>query len=264
MILNGCPTGMVPTKEMTPHVPLSVGEIVDDSLRMIEEGVSMLHLHAREDGKPTWKKEIYRRLVCGVRERAPDVVICVSTSGRLWSDFERRSEVLELDGDAKPDFASLTLGSMNFIGQASVNAPEMIRDLARKMMDRGIRPELEVFDLGMMHFAKRLETEGLLPRRKYANILLGNLGTAPAELGALATIVDAAPADTTIAVAGIGAFGLPAHLMAIAAGLSVRVGLEDGIHFEKGVLATNAMLARRVRELARIAGRPIEKAREVV
>lgn len=147
---------MVPTKAMTPHVPISVDEITREATRLVELGASILHLHARDEhGTPTWKKEVYRRILLGIRERAPEAVLCVSTSGRLWSDFARRSDVLELDGDARPDMASLTLGSMNFIGQASVNSPSMIRDLARKMADCGIRPELEVFDLGMMHYARR-------------------------------------------------------------------------------------------------------------
>lgn len=251
---------MVPTKEMTLHVPIAVDEIVTEAARLVELGASILHLHARDEhGKPTWKKEMYRRILLGIRERAPEAVLCVSTSGRLWSDFARRSEVLELDGDARPDMASLTLGSMNFIGQASLNPPDMIRDLARKMAERGIRPELEVFDLGMMHFAHRLAEEGLLPGRRYANVLLGNLGTAPADLGVLSIIVDSAPADTVIGVSGIGVFGPAAHAAALSAGLHVRVGLEDGVHFdaERKVLATNEMLVRRIRDLAGLVGRRV-------
>ncbi len=267
LLLNCCPTGMVPTKAMTPHVPIAVEEIVAEAGELVALGASILHLHARdEDGKPTWKKEIYRRLLIGIRERVPDVTLCVSTSGRLWSDFERRSEVLELDGDARPDMASLTLGSMNFVGQASVNSPDMIRDLARKMADRGIRPELEVFDLGMMHFARRLVSERLLPRRNYVNVLLGNLGTAPADLGALSMIVDAAPAESAIGVAGIGVFGAAVHAAALSAGLHVRVGLEDGVYFDSGkqTRATNVALLQRVRDMAGLVGRRIATRDEVV
>ncbi len=251
---------MLPTREMTPHVPLTVEEIIADVSRLAQLGAVIAHLHARdEQGKPTWKKEVYRRIVAGLRELCPDLVLCVSTSGRLWSDFERRSEVLELEGDAKPDMASLTLGSMNFVGQASVNSPQMIRDLARKMADRGLRPELEVFDLGMMDLARRLDLERLLPPRKYINVLLGNLGTAPADLGVLSMLVDAAPTDSVIGVAGLGVFGPAVHAAAVAAGLHVRVGLEDGIHFdaEKKILATNVTLVERVRSMAALVGRRV-------
>lgn len=259
LVVNCSPTGMVPTREMTPHVPLSVEEIVAEGLRLADGGASVLHLHARdEDGQPTWRKEIYQRIFCGIREKNQDVILCASTSGRLWSDFERRSAVLELGGDA-PDMASLTLGSMNFIRQASSNSPSVIRDLAKKMADHGIRPELEVFDLGMMHFARHLIREGLLPAHNYINVLLGNLGTAPADLGALSLIVDSAPPDSVIGVAGVGVTGLPVQMAAVAAGLNVRVGIEDGIHFdvEKKTLATNPALVERVVGIAALLGRRI-------
>ncbi|HXE72653.1 MAG TPA: 3-keto-5-aminohexanoate cleavage protein, partial [Candidatus Nitrosotenuis sp.] len=231
LVVNCCPTGMVPTRQMSPHVPLAADEIVAEAVALARAGAAILHLHARDEtGAPTPSKEVYRRILCEVRQRVPEVILCVSTSGRLWSDFARRSEVLDLEGDARPDMASLTLGSMNFMRQASLNEPATIRDLARKMLDRGIKPEVEIFDLGMMDFAHRLVHEGLLPGVLYANILLGNLGTAPADLGCLSLIADRAPRPCVLSVAGLGAASLPVHMVALAAGMHVRVGLEDTLY----------------------------------
>jgi 3-keto-5-aminohexanoate cleavage enzyme len=163
-ILNFTPTGLIPTREMTPFVPVTPSEIVEQVLEVKDLGVSMVHLHAREPdgGEPTCKKEIYADIIRGIRKKDRDLILCVSTSGRIQTEFEKRSECLEIDGDLKPDCASLTLSSLNFNNQASINAPETIQALARKMLERRIRPELEAFDLGMINYAQYLITKGLL------------------------------------------------------------------------------------------------------
>lgn len=132
----------------------------------------MVHLHARDrDGLPSCDRAIFGDIIAGIRERHPDTVIVVTTSGRNFSELERRAAVLELDGSLKPDMASLTLGSLNFPGQASVNSPETIQRLAEMMKTRGIRPELEIFDLGMINFARWLIKRGLIEPPFYFNIL---------------------------------------------------------------------------------------------
>src|SRR4051794_3448812 len=167
---------MVPTRAMTPHVPMTPTEIARDVAAAAAVGITSVHLHARDDdGAPTWDREVYARIVGAVRAAAPDVVVNVSTSGRSWSELERRADVLALDGDLKPDLASLTLSSLNFVGQASVNDPETIRGLARIMRERGIVPELEIFDLGMVNMAHVLRKEGLLPEPLVANLFFGNV-----------------------------------------------------------------------------------------
>ena len=139
LIINFTPSGMIPTKQMTPHVPVSPEEIISEALDSRQFGVSMIHLHARDkDGKPTYKKDIYKQIVKGIRDVDKDIIICLSTSGRSWSEFEKRSECLELQGSHKPDMGSLTLSSLNFNKQASVNSPDMIQMLAKKMLDNNI------------------------------------------------------------------------------------------------------------------------------
>ena len=192
-----------------------------------------------------------------VRERCPDVIVCVSTSGRTFGELEQRAAVLDLEGDLKPELASLTLGSLNFPQQASVNEPSMIRDLAERMRNRGIVPEIEIFDLGMVDYARHLLDREILHPPLYANILLGNLGTLAATPFNLAAAVQALPAGTTWAAAGIGRFQLAVNSLAIAMGGHVRVGLEDNLWLdtEKTRPADNLALVERVVGLAQAAER---------
>jgi uncharacterized protein (DUF849 family) len=246
---------MVPTKESSPHLPVTPEEIAADVQACRRHGITSVHLHARDrQGAPSASKEIYARIVAGIRERDPELVICVSCSGRNAPEFAQRSAVLELDGDLKPDMASLTLGSLNFTRSASVNSPDMIRDLAAKMRDRGIKPELEVFDVGMVNYAGYLIDKGLLTPPHYFNILLGNIASAQASLLHLATIVAALPPRSIWCLAGFGADQLTMNAVAIAMGAGVRVGLEDNLWLDRGRTrpADNPSLVKRLVELAAI------------
>jgi uncharacterized protein (DUF849 family) len=266
LIVNLALTGMVPTKAMTPHVPITTEEILEDVARCAELGASMIHVHARDAaGVPTSDPDAFAPIVEGVRRIDPALVVCVTCSGRFANTLEQRAAVLDLTGSAKPDMASLTLGSNNFVQQASVNAPETIRGLAARMQARGIRPELEVFEPGMAAFGRHLVEKGLVSEPCYVNILLGNLGTAPATPGMLGAFLALIPERWTWGVAGIGRYQLEANLMAVAAGGHVRVGLEDNIWWDAGRtrLATNAMLVERVARMAELAGRPLASPAQV-
>ena len=252
------PTGMVPTRAMTPHVPLTPAEIAADVAAAASIGITSVHLHARgDDGDPTWEREVYQRIVGAVREAAPEVVINVSTSGRTWSEVERRADCLALDGDLKPDLASLTLSSLNFLTQASINSPDTIHALATIMRDRGIVPELEVFDLGMVNYVHVLQRKGLLPGPVVANMFFGNVAGMQATLAEMGLAIDRLPPGTIWSGAGLGDFAVPVQSHSVAAGGGVRVGLEDGIWFDRGRtrLATNPMLVERVHELLALHGR---------
>src|SRR5207247_8395610 len=119
------------------------------------------HIHARDDREePEWRTDRYSDILAAVRARCPDAVLCVTTSGRRVQDVERRAA--SLDATPKPDMGSLTLGSMNFLREASMNAPDVIEALARAMQERGIVPELEIFDVGMARWARHLADRGVL------------------------------------------------------------------------------------------------------
>jgi len=266
LILNLAPTGMVPTRDMSPHVPISPEEIVADCQRCADLGAAILHVHARdEDGRPTWRKEVYARIIGGIRETHPDVIICVSLSGRTFPEFEKRSEPLFLQGDLKPDMASLTLSSMNFARTESVNAPDMVTRLAETMAERGIRPELEVFDAGMVNYAGYLADRGVLTGPHYFNILLGNLASAQATPLHLAAITQGLPEDAFWCAGGIGAAQLPANALGLLFGNGVRVGLEDFLWLdaERKQPATNAGMVERIRQLAATFGKSFAGAGEV-
>jgi 3-keto-5-aminohexanoate cleavage enzyme len=260
LIINAAITGMVPTRKDSPHVPLSPEEIIGDAVRSVRAGASIVHLHVRdENGEPTYRKELYERVILGIREHCPEVILCVSTSGRKHNSFECRSQVLELEGDAKPDMGSLTLGSLNFPGQASINTPEMIESLALKMKERGIIPEIEAFEAGMIHAAKVLILRGILTGPFYMNILLGSLYSAPATLFDLSCMVKNLPRPVQWAAAGIGRFQLSMNTAAILMGGHVRVGLEDNLYYDQNrrQLATNEQLIRRIVRLSSEFGREV-------
>lgn len=250
VIINACLTGMIPTKELNPSTPVSPEEIIKSALKCASLGASIVHLHTRdESGKPTWKKEIYAKIIEGIRKANKNLILCVSTSGRNWKEFEKRSECLELSGDLKPDMGTLTVGSMNFINQESVNSPEMIEKLALKMKEKNIKPELEIFESGMVHKANYLIAKGIIADpAPYFNLFLGSLGTAPLDATSFAAMLNLLPKNAVWSAAGVGMFQLDANILGLSLGGGVRTGLEDNIYFdrEKKVLASNESLVERI------------------
>ena len=259
LIINSCLTGVV-NKPGQSKTPISVNEIVENACEVVEAGATILHCHARdEEGNNTWDPEVFGRIFSGIRKHHPDVVLCATCSGRVENTFETRSAVLMLDGDAKPDMGSLTLGSMNFITGPSINSPEMIQKLATTMWEREIIPEMEVFDLGMLNYGLFLASRGILKPPYYVNVLLGSLGTIPARAEDLCTMTRDIPDNWIWAGAGIGKFQLPVNMLSITMGGHVRVGLEDNIYYDynKAVQATNADLVKRLVRVADELMRPV-------
>lgn len=263
LIINLAPTGLVPSRADSPLLPLSVAEIAEDVARCAALGASMVHLHARDaDGIATNEPAAIAALITAVRRRVPDIVITATTSGRRATDVQQRAAALSLQGEAKPDMASLTLASMNFSRDASVNAPATVMRLAEIMLENGIKPELEVFDLGMVNFAHILIDKGLLKPPYYFNLLLGNPATAQATLLHLGMLVNDLPAGSVWAVAGIGRYQTRATALGVAMGDGVRTGLEDNLWLDdaRTVLASNAQLVQRAAALAHAQGRPLASA----
>ena len=267
LIINFTPTGMIPTKKMTPLVPVSVNEIIEDVHSACEIGITMVHLHARDavSGEPTYYKEVYGEIIGGIRKYAPELVICVSLSGRNYKELEKRSDPLFLEGDLKPDMGSLTLSSLNFNRTASMNSPQMVQDLARIMKERGIVPELEAFDVGMINYANYLHKKGLLHPPYYFNLLLGNIACAQATLLHAGLMVNELPDNSLWSLAGIGNVQINMNSVAIAMGGGVRIGLEDNIWYDQGrtKLASNSDLLQRIHRLAEVHDRNIMSSKEL-
>lgn len=265
LIINACLTGMIPMKTVTPYVPISADEIIEDAVKVYDAGARIVHLHARDaNGQPVSDAKYFEKIISGIRRERKDLICCVTTSGRNISDVKQRAEVLYLTGDAKPDMASLTLGSLNFLTGASVNTIETVEYLAMTMQENQIKPEMEIFDYGMINLAKYLERHDIISGKKYFNILLGNMNTAPATLASLSMITENLPQNSLWAATGIGNFQLPINVMAIASGGHVRVGLEDSIYYDynENTLATNENLIKRVARVAEELQRPIATADE--
>jgi uncharacterized protein (DUF849 family) len=270
LIINAAITGMVSTKADNPDLPCSPDEIIEDACRCRDAGAGIVHVHARDPmGIPTYKKEIYYEIISGIRNKCPDLLICGSASGRAYKEFWQRAQVLDPEPGCSPDFASLTLGSMNFPNQASVNEPAMIESLAKAMTELGIVPEWELFDLGMIDYANFLIKKGVLRKPYYCNIFLGSLGTLSATPFNLAVMVNALPENTVWSATGIGRFQFFINSLAITMGGHVRVGLEDSLYYDsdKKHPATNPGLIDRIVKVARAIGREIaspEKTRQLL
>jgi 3-keto-5-aminohexanoate cleavage enzyme len=266
MIIQLAPTGMIPMKKDTPHVPISPDEIARDAFKAYRLGSSVVHIHARDsEGRPTHKKEIYEDIISRIRDKCPDMIICVSTSGRSDPDIRHRMEVLEL----KPDMASLTLGSVNFSKGPSMNSLEHIETLAHAMINNGVKPELEVFEAGFINTAKYLVKKGYIKPCLHFNLILGSLGSMPADIRDLAYLAGSLPEGSTWSAAGIGRFQTQINAAAIIMGGHVRVGLEDSIYYnyERRELATNEQLVKRIVNTANDLGREIaspQEAREIL
>lgn len=267
LIINLAPTGMIPTKEMTEFVPQSINEVVEDVHEAWEIGITMVHLHAREQdtGIPTYKSEIYAKMIEGIRKFSKDLVICVSLSGRTFGEFEKRSEPLHPDGILKPDMGSLTLSSLNFNKQASVNDPDMIKALAAEMKKRRIAPEFEAFDAGMINYARYLHRKDLVAPPFYFNLLLGNIACAQADILHAGIMIRDLPEDSLWSLAGIGDSQIKMNSLAIAMGGGVRVGVEDNIWYDqkRTKLARNVDFIRRIHTIAEANDRPLMSSAEL-
>ncbi len=261
IIINFCPTGMVPTKAITPHVPVSPAEIIEQTHEAFELGITIAHIHARnEDGSPTHRASVYKEVFEGLRKCCPDLIICGSSSGRSWSEFEKRSEVVEL----KPDMCSLTLSSLNFGKQASLNDPNMIVMLAEKMKAYGVVPELECFDMGMINYGLYLIKKKIVEGPYYWNLLFGNIAGFQPTFSQIGAALQEIPNDHHVGFAGLGDKQLTVNAMAVANGYGVRVGLEDNLWFDqhRKTLCSNIELVKRIHRLMEIHGTTLMTAKE--
>jgi 3-keto-5-aminohexanoate cleavage enzyme len=244
-IVNFCPTGTQPSRENS-LAPIHVNEIIDNVLSCQEIGLTMIHIHARdEQGKNTYKKEVYQRIIDGVKSHTKDLVIGVSLSGRYFSEPSLRAEVLSL----QPDFGSLTMSSMNFPKSASTNDPETILWLINEMDKYGVLPEIECFDSGMLNYTNYLIKKGILTNPLYVNVIYGNLFNAGTDIATISAIIHNLPREARVCFGGIGASQLKANVMGLLEADGVRIGIEDNLYFSGKNLATNQELLQRLHRI---------------
>jgi 3-keto-5-aminohexanoate cleavage enzyme len=254
LIITAAVVGAELTREDTPYLPLTPEEIAEEARRACEAGASLVHLHARDaEGAPTQDREVYREILDRVRERC-DAVIQVSTGGAVGMSAEERLQPVVLG----PEMASLTAGTVNFGDEVFFNPRKLMVRFAEAMQEHGVKPELEIFDAGMVTNALWLERKGYVAAPLHFDFVLGVPGALPASMKNLLHLVESVPRSATWSVAGIGRHQLPMAAAAALLGGHARVGLEDNIFHRAGELAEgNAPLVERVVRLARELGREV-------
>lgn len=264
LIITTALTGNVPTRDLTPHVPLTPEDIAADVARCAAAGACLFHIHARDAaGKPTLDPSVFRETVGRIKSVCPEVILQLSTGARAGKDRESRANPVRL----LPEMASFTTGSNNLPGIVYENAPDFIAFLAGVFQETGVKPEIEVFETGMINNALHLVKKGLLEPPLHFDFVLGAPGAMPGTVKNMVFLADSLPPDATWTVAGIGKAELPLATAAIAMGGHVRVGIEDNLRLPDGSLATNVQLVEKVVTIARTMGREIaspEEARRIL
>lgn len=254
LIITAALTGNVPTKKMNPNLPVTPAEISADARACADAGACLFHVHARDqEQKPTLDLAIYKQIVAAIKQAVPDVILQLSTGARAGTDPEARVNPVRL----LPEMASFTTGSNNLPGIVYANAPEFIEYLATVFRDTGVKPEIEVFEAGMINNARFLQKKGYIGSPLHFDFVLGAPGAMPAGMRNLVFLSQSIPPGSTWTVAGIGKAEIPMATAAIVMGGHVRVGLEDNLRMPDGSPATNPRLVEKVAAIAREVGRDI-------
>lgn len=266
LIITAAICGAEVTKKQNPNVPYTISEVAEEAKRAYEEGASIIHLHVRnDDGTPTQDKERFCACIAEIKKRCPKAIIQVSTGGAVgMSNLERLQPVYLM-----PKMATLDCGTMNFGGdEIFINTEDTIIDFAKKMKELGVKPEIEVFDKGMIDTAVRLFNKGIIESPMHFNFVMGVKGGINATVRDFSFMVGSIPINATYTVSGIGKNEFKMAALAIADGGHIRVGFEDNLYVENGVLAkSNGELVAKAVRIARELGRDIaspEEARKIL
>ncbi|MCL2565312.1 MAG: 3-keto-5-aminohexanoate cleavage protein [Defluviitaleaceae bacterium] len=266
LIITAAICGAEVTKEHNPAIPYTVEEIGKEAYSAYKAGASIIHLHVREDdGTPTQCKDRFAACIAEISKLCPDAIIQPSTGGAVGMTNDERLQPIELN----PEMATLDCGTCNFGGDdIFINTENMIIDFAQKMIARGIKPECEVFDKGMIDMAIRLSKKGFIETPMHFNLVMGVNGGISGEPRDLLFMQESLPPGSTFTASGVGRFQFPVTTLAILLGAHVRVGFEDNIYISKGVLAkSNGELVEKIVRIAAEFGREIampDEARKIL
>jgi len=271
-------TGSVTPTDKTPKIPVTPKEIADSAVECYREGASIAHIHVRDPltKKPSMNLSLYAEVVDLIKNQC-DMIINLTTgigarivmtqeekeeAGEgLFTTPERRTDhIVQL----KPEMCSLDVGTMNFGTWIFANPYPVVREMAAIVRDAGVKPELEVFDVGHVEIARRLIKEGLVQLPAHFQCCMGVSGGVPATPKNLLHMMETIPEGSTWSVLGVGAAQFPMASLAMVLGGHVRVGFEDNLYLSKGVLAeNNAQFVRKVAEMARMLDRELASPDEV-
>ena len=255
-------TGSGDSAGKSPHVPVTPAQIAAAALEAHQAGAAIVHLHVRDPhtGKASRDPELFRELYERVRERNTEVII--NLTGGMGGDllFGPDDRPLEFDAGTdfvgpheriahitqlRPDIGTLDCGSLNFGESLYGTTPRFLRQMARAYRDSGVRPEVEAFELGHIELARELMKEGLLDSNALFQLCLGIRFGAPATTDVMLTMQRALPPGVVWSAFGVGRMQMPMVAQTVLLGGNPRVGLEDNLYLEKGVLATNGQLVER-------------------
>jgi len=256
LIITAAISGAEVSKEHNPAIPYTIEECVSEAGAAIKAGASIIHLHVRtDDGTPTQDKNRFKLVMDAIQKQYPDVIIQPSTGGAVGMSNDERLQPTELS----PEMATLDCGTLNFGGdEIFENSENTIKYFGEKMIERNIKPELEVFDKSMIDMALRLNKKGFIKSPMHFDFVMGVNGGISGTLRDFVFMRNSIPYDATYTVAGVGRFEFPLAAAAIIDGGHVRVGFEDNIFISKGVLAkSNGELVDKVVRLAKEFGREI-------
>jgi uncharacterized protein (DUF849 family) len=281
VIVSCAVTGSGNTVGRHPAIPVTPEEIATASIEAAKAGAAIAHIHVREpdSGKPSRRVELYAEVVERIRDSDTDVIINLTTGmgGDLFLGPDENPLDLTSDTDLVgqvermkhveallPEICSLDCGSFNYDegNYVYVSSPGMLRLGAQRLQSIGVKPELEVFDLGHVSFAKQLLAEGLLDEPPLFQVCLGIRWAAEANPRNFLTMVDQLPEGANWAGFGVGAMEMPMVAQAVLLGGNVRVGLEDNLFLERGVHASNAQLVERACNIVSLMGANIQSAAE--
>jgi uncharacterized protein (DUF849 family) len=265
LIITAALCGAGTTKAQNPNVPISPEEIVADVIAVAKAGAAIAHLHARdENGKNSMATEVFTEIVTKVRkaldEEGLDIVLNLTTSGSSWPDDVRVAHLPAL----KPEMCSYDPGSLNWANSyVFINTPTFLEKLGTISQETQVKPEIEIFDAGMIGNINYYLKKGFLKKPLHCQFVLGVPGGMPGDVESLSYLLPKLPEGSTWSITGIGRAHMPMMLAGLAAGCDgLRVGLEDNVFMEKGVLATNTQLVERAVNLGKMAGREIATAAE--
>jgi 3-keto-5-aminohexanoate cleavage enzyme len=257
LIITAATTGSRITRDVAPHIPVTPDEIVQSSIECWNAGAAIVHIHVRDPktGLGTQDLDLFRQVVEPLREKT-DLVLCLTTSGIPGRNLPIEERLISLELD--PELASFDAGSINLGGSAFINTPEFLEAAAKRMKERGVKPELEIFDVGMIVTCLRMRDQGLLEEPLHFQFVLGTPWGSPATPKSFLHMYEYIPRKSTWSIIGIGKGHLPMSMIGLIMGGHIRVGMEDNIYYQRGVLAeSNAQFVERIVRIAREYGREV-------
>lgn len=253
LIVTVAPTGNVPTRETNPLLPVTPDEIAEEAYRCCQAGAAIVHIHARDqNAKPTADPQVFKTIMEKVRQKC-DIIIQLSTGARAGKTAVERGACIDL----RPEMVSLATGSSNFARSVNYNPPDLIKDLAIRMTDNGVKPEVEVFDLSALEYAVYLAGKGVLKEPMHINLVFDVPGSMRGTPRNLFFLAENLPAGCTWSVTSIGRSHRQLSALALVLGGHVRTGIEDGPIIEEDKPLSNVELVQRVVKLAAAYGREV-------